>query len=95
MASSYELWMVIMDFSHILGYPHQYVINDDGKALFPLFHEYKYHAATHVWAFMQFLHVSNIIHEDNRMKLFLLSLHLEDNLAVMNWYEVFPRKFFA
>ena len=42
MASSYELWMDILDFSNISGYPHQYTIKENGKALFPLFHEYKY-----------------------------------------------------
>ena len=29
------------------------------------------------------------------MRLFLLSLHLEDNLRVRNWYERFPRKIFS
>ena len=87
MASSYELWMDILDFSHIPGYPHQYTIEDDGKALFPLFHEYKYQATTHIWAFLQFLQGNNIIHEDIKMKLFFLSLNLQENLNVINWYE--------
>ena len=55
MESIYELRLDILDFSCILGYPHQYVIEDDGKASFPLFQQYKYHAVAHVWAFMQFL----------------------------------------
>ena len=92
MASTYELWINIFDFFCIPRYPHKYVIENNGKPIFPLFQEYKYHAAIHVWAFMQFLQASNIIHEDIRMKLFLLSLHLEDNLTVENWYERFPRK---
>ena len=29
------------------------------------------------------------------MRLLLLSLHLEDNLSVRNWYEGFPRKSFS
>ena len=73
----------------------KYVIQDGGKALFPFFQQYKYHAATHVQAFMQFLRASYIVHEDIRMRLFLLSLHLEDNFSVKNWYEVFPRKIFS
>ena len=81
-----------LDFSHIPGHPHQYVIKDDWKALFPLFHEYKYQAATHIWAFMQFLQGNNIIHEDIKMKFFLLSLNFKDNWNVKNLYEGFPHK---
>ena len=92
MASNYELWMDILDFSCILGYPHQYVIEDEGNAIFPLFQQYKYDAATHVWAFLQFLQANNIVHEDLRMKFFLVSLHLEGNLTIRNWYEEFPHK---
>ena len=90
MGSAYELQMDILGFSYIPEYPHQYVIKDDGKELFPLFHEYKYHAVTHIWAFMQFLQGSDIVHDDIKMKLFLLSLNLEDNLSVKNCYEGFP-----
>ena len=46
MATNYESWIDILDFSCILGYPHQYVIDDDGKAIFPLFLQYKYDATT-------------------------------------------------
>ena len=84
-----------MDFSRIPGFPHKYAIQDGEKALFPLFQQYKYHAATNVQAFMQFIQASNIVHEDIRMRLFLLSLHIEDNLLVKNWYEGFPRNFFS
>ena len=35
---------------------------------------------------------NNIIHEDIKMKLFMLSLNLEDNWDVRNWYEGFPHK---
>ena len=86
MASNYELWMDILEFSCIPGFPYKYAIQDGGKELFPLFQEYKYHAEMHVQEFMQFLQESNIIHEDIRMSLFLISLHLEDNLYVRNWY---------
>ena len=92
MASNYKLWMDTLDFSCILRFPHRYATQDGGKALFPLFQQYKCHATTHVQAFMQFFWASNIEHKDIRMRLFLLSLHLEDNLFVRNWYEGFPRK---
>ena len=95
MASNYELWMDILDFSCIPGFPHKYAIQDNGKALFPLFQQYKYHATTHVKSFMQFFWASNIVHKDIKMRLFLLSLHLEDNLSVRNWYEGFPCKSFS
>ena len=90
MASNYELWMDTLDFSCIPGFPHKYDIQDGGNALFPLFQQYKYHVATHVQKFMQFIWASNIVHEDIRMRLFLLSLHIEGNLSVRNWYEGFP-----
>ena len=35
------------------------------------------------------------MHEDTKMRLFVLSLHLEDNLSVRNWYEGFPCKRFS
>ena len=95
MASNYELWMDILDLSGIPEFPHKYAIQECGKALFPLFQQYKYHATTHVQTFMQFIRSSNIIHKDIRMMLFLLSHHLEDNLSVRNWYEGFPRKNFS
>ena len=95
MASNYEMWMDTLDFLRILGFLHKYAIQDGGKALFPLFQQYKYQAATHVQAFMQFIRASNIVHEDIKMRLFLLSLHLEDNLSIKNWYEGFPRKSFS
>ena len=82
-------------FSGILGFPHKYAIQDDGKEIFPLFQQYKYHAATHVWAFLQFLQASSIVHQDLIMNFFLLSLHLEENLTVRNWYEGFPHKHFS
>ena len=37
MESNYELWMDILDFSCIPGFPHKYAIQNDGKELFPLF----------------------------------------------------------
>ena len=42
MASFDEAWLYILDFSYIPGYPHQYGIEDNGKAFFSLFHESKY-----------------------------------------------------
>ena len=95
MASNYEWWMDMLDFSCIPGFPHKYAIRDGGKALFPLFQHYKNHATSHVQAFVQFIRESNIVHENIKMRLFLLSLHLEDNLSVRNWYEGFPRKIFS
>ena len=44
---------------------------------------------------MQFLQGSDTAHEDIIMKLFLLSLNLEDNASVRNWYEGFPHKIFS
>ena len=88
MDSNYELWM---EFSCIPCFPHKHAIWDGGKALFPLFQQYKNHAASHVQVFMQFIQASNIVHEDIRMRFFLLSLHLENNLSVI-WYEGFPLK---
>ena len=35
------------------------------------------------------------MHEDITTRLFLLSLHLEVNLYVRNWYVGFPRKIFS
>ena len=94
MASNYELWMDILDFSCIPGFPDKYAVQDSWKELFPLFQQHKYHATTHVQAFMQFLWESNIVHEDIILRLFILSLHLEDNLSVRNWYEGFLAKVF-
>ena len=95
MASNYELWVDILVFFSIPGFPHKYAIQDGGNALFPLFEQYRYHVATYLQEFMQFIWESNIIHQDIRMRLFLLSLHLEDNLSVRNWYEGFPCKIFS
>ena len=44
---------------------------------------------------MQFIRASNIVHEDIRLRLFLLSLHLGVNLFVRNWYEGFPCRSFS
>ena len=35
------------------------------------------------------------MHEDTMMRLFMLSLHLEDSLSFRNWYESFPRRIFS
>ena len=95
MASDYELWMDILDFSCIPCFPHKYGIQYGGKELFPLFQQYKYHATSHVQAFMQFIRASNILHEDIRIRLFMLSLHLEDSLSARNCYEGFPCRIFS
>ena len=94
MASYYELWMDILDFSCILGFPHKYFLRDGGKTLLLLFHQLKNHAMSHVQAFIQLIQSRKIVHEDISLRLFLLSLYLEDNLSVKNWYEGFPRKVF-
>ena len=49
---------------------------------------------SHVQAFMQLIQSRKIMHEDIILRLFLLSIYLEDNLSVKNWYEGFPRKVF-
>ena len=68
-----------LDFLCILGYPHQLDVENDGKVLFPKFHEYEYTSSAHLFVLRGFLVISNIIHEDVRMKLFELSLDLRNN----------------
>ena len=44
---------------------------------------------------MQFIWASNIVYEDIRIGLFMLSLQLEENLSPRNCYEGFPCRIFS
>ena len=74
------------------GYPHQLDNDNDGKVLLPKFHEYEYEASMHILMFKGFLMKSNIIHEDVRMKLCVLSLDLDINEDVRAYYKEVPLK---
>ena len=94
MASFDEALFDTLDFLHILGYPHQLDVEDDGRACFPMFCEYKYATSVHIWFFEEFLQAYNIIHEDLKMKLFVVFLDLSNNQDVKYWYKKFSPKGF-
>ena len=70
-------------------------LNNYGNTSFSLFQQYQNHVVSHVQEFMRFIRESNTMHEDIRIRLFPLSLHLEVNLYVRNWYEGLPCKIFS
>ena len=78
-----------LDFSNILGYPNETYKHGWSKSI-PIFHEYKDRVAEHIMMFKEFLVAWDTVDEDLIMKRFIISLDLQNNKDVGDWYDELP-----
>ena len=95
MASFDEAWMCHpwfdpLDFSNILGYPN--AVDRDAFLAVPKYKPPQQWVVEHVLAFIEYLKAWDIVAEDVRMRVLVLSLDLQNNHYEEKWYKKLPPK---